>query len=56
MRRLPEELARVDVLLDDPAFFVPFVACFDPRKGRPVDADGDPSVVDVFEVPLPVGL
>jgi len=23
--RLPDELARVDALLDDPAFFVPFV-------------------------------
>lgn len=33
--RLPEELARVDGLLDDPAFFAPFVAYFDPRIGRP---------------------
>lgn len=31
----PEELARVDALLDDPAFFVPFVPFFDPRVGRP---------------------
>jgi len=30
--RLPEELARVDALLDDPAFFVPFV----PRHRSPV--------------------
>ncbi len=29
--RLPEELARVDALLDDPVFFVPFVPFFDPR-------------------------
>ena len=35
VRRLPEELARVDALLDDPAFFAPFVAYFDPRIGRP---------------------
>ena len=35
VRRLPEELARVDRLLDDPAFFAPFVAFFDPRVGRP---------------------
>jgi transposase, IS5 family len=35
VRRLPEELARVDALLDDPAFFAPFVAFFDPRIGRP---------------------
>ena len=35
VRRLPEELARVDALLDDPAFFTPFVAFFDPRMGRP---------------------
>src|SRR6266702_8914036 len=33
--RLPEELARVDVLLDDEAFFAPFVPFFDPRIGRP---------------------
>jgi transposase, IS5 family len=33
--RLPEELARVDALLDDPAFFTPFVPFFDPRMGRP---------------------
>lgn len=32
---LPAELARVDVLLDDPAFFAPFVPFFDPRFGRP---------------------
>src|SRR5512133_4258626 len=35
LRRLPEELARVDVLLDDPVFFAPFVPFFDPRMGRP---------------------
>ncbi|HUO37227.1 MAG TPA: ISNCY family transposase [Mycobacterium sp.] len=33
--RLPEELARVDALLEDPAFFAPFVAFFDLRMGRP---------------------
>src|SRR5919107_3719766 len=33
--RLPEELARVDALLDDPAFFTPFAPFFDPRMGRP---------------------
>ena len=33
--RLPEELARVDVLLDDSVFFAPFVSFFDPRIGRP---------------------
>ncbi len=33
--KLPEELARVDALLDDPAFFAPFVPFFDPRMGRP---------------------
>jgi len=35
LRRLPDELARVDALLDDPAFFTPFVLFFDPRIGRP---------------------
>src|ERR687898_1050492 len=34
--RLPEELARVDALLDDPVFFAPFVPLFDPRVGRPL--------------------
>ena len=33
--RLPEELARVDVLLDDPAFFAPFAPHFHPVTGRP---------------------
>jgi len=32
---LPTELARVDALLDDPVFFAPFAAYFDPRIGRP---------------------
>jgi IS5 family transposase len=32
---LPDELARVDELLDDQVFFAPFVAFFDPRIGRP---------------------
>jgi transposase, IS5 family len=35
VRRLPDELARVDALLDDPVFFAPFVPFFDPRIGRP---------------------
>jgi transposase, IS5 family len=35
LRRIPGELARVDALLDDPAFFAPFVPFFDPRIGRP---------------------
>jgi IS5 family transposase len=29
--RLPEELARVDALLDDPAFFAPFAPHFSTR-------------------------
>ena len=33
--KLPEELARIDALLDDPVFFAPFVPFFDPRIGRP---------------------
>ena len=35
LRRLPEELARLDSLLDDPVFFAPFVPFFDLRLGRP---------------------
>jgi IS5 family transposase len=33
--RLPAELARVDALLDDPVFFVPFEPYFHPVMGRP---------------------
>src|SRR5439155_13137363 len=33
--RLPQELARVDALLDDPAFFAPFAPHFHPLIGRP---------------------
>ena len=33
--RLPEELERVDALLDDPVFFAPFAAYFHPVLGRP---------------------
>jgi IS5 family transposase len=33
--RLPEELARVDALLDDPVFFAPFAPHFHPLIGRP---------------------
>jgi IS5 family transposase len=33
--RLAEEMARVDGLLDDPAFFAGFAPFFDPRLGRP---------------------
>src|SRR6187397_88551 len=33
--RLPDELARVDALLDDPVFFAGFAPFFDPRLGRP---------------------
>ena len=32
--RLPEELARVDALLDDPVFFAPFAPYFHPVLGR----------------------
>jgi IS5 family transposase len=34
-RRLPPGLSAIDSLLDDPVFFEPFVAYFDPRYGRP---------------------
>jgi IS5 family transposase len=33
--RLPEELARVDAVLDDPVFFAPFAPHFAPVIGRP---------------------
>jgi transposase, IS5 family len=33
--RLPDDLVRVDALLDDPAFFAPFAPYFHPVLGRP---------------------
>jgi len=33
--RLPDDLARVDALLDDPVFFAPFAPFFHPVLGRP---------------------
>jgi IS5 family transposase len=33
--RMPEDLARVDALLDDPVFFAPFAPNFHPVLGRP---------------------
>jgi IS5 family transposase len=33
--RLPDDLARVDALLDDPVFFAPFASFFHPVLGRP---------------------
>jgi hypothetical protein len=33
--RLPDDLARVDALLDDPVFFAPFAPHFHPMLGRP---------------------
>jgi IS5 family transposase len=54
--KLPDELARVDELLDDPVFVAPFYTVLRPAGRACVDADGDPCAVDVFEVPLRVGL
>ena len=54
--KLPDELARVDALLDDPAFFTPFVAFFDPRIGRPSTPMETYLRLMFFEVPLPAGL
>ena len=33
--RVPQEMARVDALLDDPVFFAPFAPHFHPLLGRP---------------------
>jgi IS5 family transposase len=46
LRRLPEELARVDALLDDAVFFTPFVPLFAPEDGTAGDADGNLVAVD----------
>jgi IS5 family transposase len=53
--RLPAELARVDALLDDPAFFAPFARHFDPLIGRP-STPVECYLRLMFEVPLPAGL
>lgn len=52
---LPEELARLDALLDDPAFFAPFVL-FLIHGWIGHHANGDVSADDVVKVPLPAGL
>ena len=54
--RLPAELARVDALLDDPAFFAPFAPYFHPVLGAAVHADRVLSAADVPQVPLPAGV
>ena len=54
--RLPEELARVDALLDDPAFFAPFAPHFHPVLGRPSTPGRVLPAADVLEVPVPAGL
>ena len=55
LRRLPEELARVDALLDAPAFFAPFVPFFDPRMGRPSTPMQTYLRLMLLEVSLPAG-
>src|SRR5438132_14106632 len=54
--RLPAELARVDALLDDEAFFAPVPGVLRPAVRAAVDPDGDLPAVDVPEGPLPAGL
>jgi transposase, IS5 family len=54
--RLPEELARVDGLLDDPAFFAPFAPYFHPVLGRPSTPVECYLRLMFFEVPVPAGL
>ena len=53
--RLPEQLARVAGLLDDPVFFAPFVPFFSLTAGRPAGADGVLPADDVPEVPVRAG-
>jgi hypothetical protein len=50
LQRLPEELARVDALLDDPAFFAPFVPFFDPQTNTAPDEAADIVVVSAVVV------
>ena len=53
--RLRGELARLGALLDDPAFFAPFAAHFEPLIGRP-STPVECYLRPMFEVPLPAGL
>ena len=52
---LPKELAAVDELLDDPAFFEPSERTFAAAR-TPVDPDRDLSADDVPQAPLPAGV
>ena len=55
--RLPEELERVDALLDDPVFFAPFAPYFHPVLGWAAVHPGRVlPAADVPEVPVPAGL
>jgi IS5 family transposase len=56
LRRRPEELSRVDALVDDQALCTPYVPFFDPRMGSAVHTDGNLFAVDGFEISLPAGL
>ena len=53
--RLPEDLARVDMLLDNLAFFALF-APFSAGAGTGVHAGGVLPAADVLEVPAPARL
>ena len=44
LQRLPEELARVDAVLGDPAFFAPFVPFFDPRLAAATSASNSSTI------------
>jgi IS5 family transposase len=51
--RLPEELARVDALLDDPAFFAPYFHPVPVRPAAPVECY---LRLMFLELPVPAGL
>ena len=59
--RLPDELSRVDELLDDPVFFTPFAAYFDARINRssstcrgPVTVMAQPRAASSCAIALPM--
>ena len=54
--RVPEELARVDVLLDDPGVPGSVRAVLRPADRSAADVDGELPADDVPEVPLPAGV
>lgn len=55
-RSLPEELAKIDALLDDPAFMKPFIEKHPSQRGRPNHSGRNVSAFDGSEISLQPGI